>query len=101
LTIKVVGEWLDLHKLKNTYLAKKPVLKIVSRNAQLVPLAPAPHAHNADHKSSGVMEKDMHHLEMKSKGGFAETADSDFQTLEMFRGLGARLNVLKELIRSH
>jgi len=38
---------------------------------------------------------------MKSKDGFAETADYDFLTLKMFRRLGARLNTLKGLKDSH
>jgi len=91
-------EWLNLHsRLQQliAYLAQKSVLTMVSRGRRVVPPAPALYAHNADPTSFGETAYGIPCSGTRSSGGFAATADSDFQTLEMFRGLGARLNVLQ------
>ena len=93
-----MGEWLA--SKATAYLAK-PVCKIVGSRIFRNPPAPTPHAHNADQLKPGKTAFGIHHSTTKSKDGSAETADAAFPTLKTFRELGARLNALKELNRSH
>jgi hypothetical protein len=64
----------------------------------VAPPASALYAHIVDPTSFGAMVCDILFSVIGSSGGFVATVDSDFQILSMFRRLGARLNVLRELI---
>jgi len=92
------GEWLA--SKTRAYLAKPVRQKLGSRIAANPP-APTLHARNAAAESSGVTVYGTLFSETGSKGGSAGTAASDFQTLRMLKRLGARLNAVKELNRSH
>ena len=99
----VLKKWLDLHKLKHlstANLATKPTQKRISRSLKSPPV-PASCANNVGQTSSGVTVCAILSSTTKFSDGSAETADSDFLILKMFRRLGARLNAMKGLKDSH
>jgi hypothetical protein len=81
-------------------LALKSVPNLVSWSLPKAPPAPAPYAHNADPKKSGVMEADIF-LTKESNAGSAETVAYDSQIKMTFKKPKKPLKLLKQLKRSH
>jgi hypothetical protein len=93
-------EWLTFtptQSLMVTCLAK-PVLTMESRVGSLHPLASALYARSADPTNSGETGYAIPYSGTEYSVGIVVSVGSDSQTRPMFRRLGARLNVLKELI---
>ena len=79
------------------------IIQMTNRAEMILKWKPRPllSALNVAPRKSGVMVIDIQFLKIKFSGGFAEAVAYDSLTFKTFKGLGARMNVLKGLNRSH